>query len=53
MNKISNVIVHIDDLIIHWQNHEQHLVSLDRVMQKLKENNMKINLSKCFSVTLK
>ena len=45
---INNVIVYIDDLLTHSQNHEQHLESLEMVMQRLEENNMKINLSKCF-----
>jgi hypothetical protein len=46
MDNFSNVIVYIDNLLIHSQNHEQHLASLDLVMQRLEENDMKINLNK-------
>ncbi len=48
MDNISNITVYIDDLLVHSQSHEQHLMSLELVMQRLEENNMKINLSKCF-----
>ena len=48
MEGIDNVIVYIDDLLIHSQTHEQHLASLKMVMTRLEENNMKVNLSKCF-----
>jgi hypothetical protein len=48
MENISNVIVCIDDLLIHSQNHEQNLASLDLVMQRPEENNLKINMSKWF-----
>jgi hypothetical protein len=48
MDGIDNVIVYIDDLLVHSQTHEQHLISLDIVMTRLSENNMKINVSKCF-----
>jgi hypothetical protein len=45
---MDNISVHIDDLLIHSQNHEQHLASLDHVMQRIEDNHMKINPSKCF-----
>ncbi len=48
MDGIDNVIVYIDDLLIHSKNHEHHLQILDKVMSRLEENNMKINLAKCF-----
>ena len=48
MEGIDNVIVYIDDLLIHSQTHEQHLASLETVMTRLEENNIKVNLSKCF-----
>jgi hypothetical protein len=37
MDKIKNVIVYIDDLLVHSQSHEQHLQSLEAVMQRLEE----------------
>jgi hypothetical protein len=45
---IDNVIVYIDDLLIHSKTHEHHLQILDVVMSRLAENNMKINVTKCF-----
>ena len=47
MDKLANVIVYIDDLLIHSKSHENHLVTLDEVLQRLTDNNMKINLVKC------
>ena len=48
MDSIDNVIVYIDDLLIHSRTHEHHLHVLDVVMTRLAENNMKINIAKCF-----
>jgi hypothetical protein len=48
MEKIDNVILYIDDRIIHFQTHEQHLAAIDVVMSQLFENGIKINLSKFF-----
>ncbi len=48
MDGIENVIVYIDDLLIHSKIHEHHLLILDIVMTRLSENNMKINIAKCF-----
>ncbi len=48
MRGIPNVIVYIDDLLIHSKNHEDHLVYLEKVLQRLQENHMKLNIEKCF-----
>jgi Mg2+ and Co2+ transporter CorA len=48
LRNISNVIVYIDDLLVHTQTHEDHLKILDQVLQRLHSNNLKINLDKCF-----
>jgi hypothetical protein len=48
LRNISNVIVYIDDLLVHTQNHEDHLKVLDQVLTRLHTNNLKINLDKCF-----
>jgi len=48
MRGIPNVIVYIDDLLIHSKNHEDHLVYLEQVLQRLQENHMKLNIEKCF-----
>ena len=47
MDKLANVIVYIDDLLIHSKSHENHIVTWDEVLQRLIDNNMKINLAKC------
>jgi hypothetical protein len=48
IDKINNVIVYNDDLLIHSQTHEQHLDTLELVMHRLKENHLKNNVHKCF-----
>ncbi len=48
LRNISNVIVYIDDLLVHTRNHEDHLKVLDQVLDRLQTNNLKINLDKCF-----
>jgi Reverse transcriptase (RNA-dependent DNA polymerase) len=44
---ISNVLVHIDDLLVHTDTHEKHLQVLDQVLARLHKNHLKINLEKC------
>jgi hypothetical protein len=53
LRNISNVIVYIDDLLVHTQNHEDHLKVLDQVLARLHTNNLKINLDKSFLATKK
>ena len=48
LDKIKNVIVYIDDVLIHSKTHDQHLESLEAVFQRLQKYGMKINLDKCF-----
>jgi hypothetical protein len=43
--KIDNLSVYIYDLLIHSQTHEQHMTSLDIMMNWFSEKHMKINLS--------
>ncbi len=47
VNKIENIIVYIDDLLVHSASHEQHIATLGQVLQHLVQHNMKINLQKC------
>jgi cleavage and polyadenylation specificity factor subunit 1 len=53
MDKIKNIIMYIEDLLIHSQTYEQHFNSLELVMQRQEEKNIKNNLSKCFLKALK
>jgi hypothetical protein len=48
LDKIKNVIVYIDDVLIHSKTHDQHLETLEAVFQRLQKYGMKINLDKCF-----
>ena len=41
------MILYIDDLLIHLRTNEEHLSTLDEVLQRLADNNMKINLAMC------
>ena len=47
MEGISKVIVYIDDLLIHSSSHQEQLLILDSVMERLASNGLKINLDKC------
>jgi hypothetical protein len=44
---IPNVLVYIDDLLVHMDTHEKHLEVLDKVIACLHKNHLKINLEKC------
>ena len=48
LRNISNVIVYIDDLLVHTQTHDKHIKVLETVLERLHSNNLKINLEKCF-----
>jgi hypothetical protein len=47
VNCISNVIIYIDNLLVHSATHEEHLVTLDQVLQSLVQHNIKMNLQYC------
>jgi hypothetical protein len=47
LRNLQNVIVYIDDLLIHSDNHERHLQILEKVLERLQQNQLKINLEKC------
>jgi hypothetical protein len=44
---IKNVLVYIDDLLIHTSNHEDHLKVLEKFFDQLEQNHLKVNLEKC------
>ena len=49
LRDIPNVLVYIDDLLVHTDTHEKHLQVLDQVLARLHKNHLKINLEKmCF-----
>ena len=45
---IQNIIVQINDVIVHTASHEHHLEALKNILQWLEHHPLKINLSKCF-----
>ena len=45
---INNVIVYIDDLLVHSATHQAHIKLLDELLARLVTHNVKINLQKCF-----
>jgi len=47
MRGIPNIIVYIVNLLIRSKNHEDHLVYLEKVLQRLEENHMKLSIEKC------
>jgi len=44
---LQNVIIYIEDLLIHSDTHEWHLQILEQVLDWLQQNHLKINLEKC------
>jgi hypothetical protein len=48
LRNISNVIIYIDDLLVHTKTHEDHVKVLEQVLQRLHSHYLKINLDKCF-----
>jgi hypothetical protein len=48
LQNISNVIVYIDNLLVHIKSHEDPLYVLDHILECLQQHNLIINLDKCF-----
>jgi hypothetical protein len=44
---IHNVVVYIDDLIIHSKSHDEHIRTLDAVFTRLASHDLRVNLKKC------
>ena len=44
---INNIIVYIDDLIVHSCSHDDHLRQLDELFTRLTAHNLKVKLQKC------
>ena len=45
--KDLNVVVYLDDLLVMGKDDAQHLRNLDRVLQRLQENGLRVKKSKC------
>jgi Reverse transcriptase (RNA-dependent DNA polymerase) len=46
LRDIPNLLVYIEDLLVHTDTHEKHLQVLDQVLAQLYKNHLKINLEK-------
>ncbi len=47
LRNISNVLVYIDDILLHTATHEDHLKVLEKVFERLHQNHLKVNQDKC------
>jgi len=47
LRNIKNVLVYIDDVLLHTATHDQHLQVLEKVFERLHQNHLKVNLDKC------
>jgi hypothetical protein len=44
---LQNILIYIDDVLIHTDTHEKHLEALEQVLMRLHQHHLKINLDKC------
>ena len=44
---LQNILIYIDDMLIHTDTHEKHLEALEQVLMRLHHHHLKINLDKC------
>ena len=47
VHNIDNIIVYINDLLLHSSTHEEHLELLRKVLERLVQHNIKLNLARC------
>ena len=47
MKGIPNVLVYIDDILVHSKTHDQHIEILRKVFARLQQHHLKIRLEKC------
>ncbi len=46
LRNTNNVLVYIDDVLLHTATHEEHLKVLEKVFERLHQNHLKVNLEK-------
>jgi hypothetical protein len=44
---LQNILIYINDVLIHTDTHEKHLEALEQVLMRLHQHHLKINLDKC------
>jgi len=47
LRNINNVLVYIDNVLLHTATHDEHLQVLKKVFERLHQNHLKVNLDKC------
>jgi hypothetical protein len=47
LRNTKNVLVYIDDLLVHIATHDKHLNVLEKEFERLHANHLKVNLEKC------
>jgi len=47
LRNINNVLVYINDVLLHTATHKQHLQVLEKDFERLHQNHLKVNLDKC------
>jgi hypothetical protein len=45
---LQNILIYIDDVLIHTDTHDKHLEALEQVLMRLHQHHQKNNLDKCF-----
>lgn len=45
--KDLNLVFYLDDLLVMGRNEAEHLMNIDRVLQRLQENGLRVKKSKC------
>ena len=48
LKNIPNVLVRMDDILLSGKNDEEHLKTLEMVLQKLEMSGLRLNKNKCF-----
>ena len=51
MEGFASCIIYINNLLIHTDTHDKHIVELNKVMERLVNNGLKINLENVFLAT--
>jgi Reverse transcriptase (RNA-dependent DNA polymerase) len=47
LRNINNVLIFIDDVLLHMATHEEHLKVLEKVFERLHQNHLKVNQDTC------
>ena len=48
MENLDDVVTYVDDALVASRNHTEHIFALQRVADRLRQHNLKLNIHKCF-----